>query len=174
MIQIFRDFLAFEGKNKNGNIIPAIFSLIHKEKNKDPAYFEFLENIIRRRSKSAFSKESLIKVLKEINGEITPELSDREKWKNGWRITSYFFFVLKEIDRVAIRSLLPNEYEEFVIQACETSHLIYKAYIKDHIKESDWDILPIILLTDQSSKEDSWSHFLLGCAFTWLLYKLKP
>ena len=83
--QIFGDFLAYRGKNSYERIIPAIYSLIHSEKNKDPAYFEFISNLIRRRSKSAFSKDSLIKVLIEIYAEITPEISESEKWKKGWK-----------------------------------------------------------------------------------------
>lgn len=172
--QIFRDFLAYQGNSSNDRIIPAIFALIHKEKNKDPAYFEFLANIIRRRSKSAFSRDSLIRVLVEIYDEITPVISEREKWKCGWKITSHFFFVLREIDHVAIRCLLPNEYEDFVNEAIETSQKIYQSYIKDNVSKGDWDILPILQATEDIQSPDSWVNFLLGCSFTWLLYKLKP
>ena len=173
--QIFRDFLAYRGKNSYGSIIPAIFALIYSEKNNDPAYFEFLSNIIRRRSKCAFSKDSLIKVLIEIYAEITPEISESEKWKNGWKITSHIFFVLKEVDHIAIRCLLPNEYENFVEEAIERSQKVYDSYIKDNITNGDWSVLPILEATrNRKIQDNGWINFISGCAFTWLLYKLKP
>ena len=173
--QIFQDFLAYRGKNANESIIPAIFSLIHSEKNKDPAYFEFISNIIRRRSKSAFSKDSLIKVLIEIYAEITPEISESKKWQKGWEITSHIFFVLKEVDHLAIRCLLPNEYEDFVKEAIEKSEKVYDSYIKDNITNDDWNVLPILEATrNREIQDNGWMNFISGCAFTWLLYKLKP
>ena len=176
MKQIFDDFLAYTGKNSKNTTIPAIFSLIFNEKKKDPAYFEFLENIIRRRTKSTRTANSIIRVLNDVYMEITPEISERQKWKQGWTITSHFFYVLKEIDMVAIRYLLPSEYEEFVKEAVSVSEEVYTTYIKDNITSGDWDVLPIIQMQSRNKSQeiDSWGQFFAGCAFTWLLYKLKP
>ena len=176
MKQIFDDFLAYKGKSFKESTVPAIFSLIYNEKKKDPAYFEFLENIIRRRTKCTRTKESIIKVLNDVYAEITPEIPERQKWKRGWVITAHFFYVLKEIDLVAIRNLLPTEYEEFVSEATLISEKVYTAYISDNVTIGDWDILPILQMqkTNESQEIDSWGQFFAGCAFTWLLYKFKP
>ena len=165
--KIFEDYLKYDGKHGN-IIIPAIFSLIYKEKRRDPAYFEFLTSLVRRRAKSAYSKDTLLSTLKSIYEELIYERPD--KWQKGWRITAHFFFVLSAVDHLGIKCLLPQEYESFVEEAIALAEPIYTAYTSGVINDSDWNVLPILQAAEDH--DDSWFMFLSGCAFTWLVYKL--
>ena len=166
--QVCQAFFNFESElNKGDGIVSSIYSLINRKRASNAAYYNSLDQRIRREAKRYKTVQEFLR-LQLLCWRNLPEGCSK------WSIIAYAFFVTDVIQDMAQQKLTPLEYTHFI--SCAEKNLTHAldARYGDTLSQMAWELFNIDenLRIMAANKTTSTIEILVVCAALYSVYNL--